>query len=224
MTAAEWLTEEDPHKLLYHLGNGVSARKLRLFCCSCVRRIWYQLASFELAQDAVEVAEKYADNECSIEKLAAAASEVDQAIQRATNYEEKNALRAAAWAVGTRMDAIGIARSVAEASALASGEVNEPERTAQAHLLRDIFGNPLRLALPPADWLPSGEDVLVKLAQTAYEERAMPSGLLNNSRLRVLAATLEQAGCTEAEVVAHCREPEQHVRGCWVLDMILGKA
>jgi hypothetical protein len=43
------------------------------------------------------------------------------------------------------------------------------------------------------------------------------------TRLAVLADALEDAGCTDAEILSHCRSPGPHVRGCWVVDEILGK-
>ena len=51
----------------------------------------------------------------------------------------------------------------------------------------------------------------------------MPAGTLDNTRLAVLADALEEAGCTEADILGHLRGPGPHVRGCWVVDLILGK-
>ena len=61
------------------------------------------------------------------------------------------------------------------------------------------------------------------LAQTAYEERVLPGGHLDPARLAVLADALEEAGCTDAEILDHLRGPGSHVRGCWALDLVLGK-
>jgi hypothetical protein len=62
-------------------------------------------------------------------------------------------------------------------------------------------------------WLSS---TVVSLAQTVYAERAF-------DRLPILADALEEAGCDNADILAHCRGDEPHVRGCWVVDLILGK-
>jgi hypothetical protein len=64
---------------------------------------------------------------------------------------------------------------------------------------------------------------VLKLAQAAYDDRLLPSGLLDNTRLAVLADALEEAGCGDAEILAHCRGGGEHVRGCWPVDLVLGK-
>jgi len=80
-------------------------------------------------------------------------------------------------------------------------------------LLRCIVGNPFR----PVTFDPSWRtETAVGLALRMYHERdfaAMP----------ILADAIEEAGCENAEVLAHCREPGPHARGCWVLDGVLGK-
>ena len=91
------------------------------------------------------------------------------------------------------------------------------EGQVQSDLLRDIFGNPFRpVTLAPSllDW---NDSVVVKLSQGIYEERAF-------DRLPILADALEDAGCDDQDILAHCREQGLvHVRGCWVVDLLLGK-
>ncbi len=57
--------------------------------------------------------------------------------------------------------------------------------------------------------------------------KVAPSGGLNDhrafDRLPILADALEEAGCRDADILGHCREPGEHVRGCWVVDLVLGK-
>ena len=85
---------------------------------------------------------------------------------------------------------------------------------AHAELLRDIFGNPFRpLTFDPA-WLTS--DVLA-LAHGIYEERAF-------DRVPILADALQDAGCDNTDILSHCRSEGAHVRGCWVVDLVLGKS
>jgi hypothetical protein len=98
---------------------------------------------------------------------------------------------------------------------------SEAECAAQAVLLRCIFGNPVYpLAINPA-WL---TPAVVSIAQAAYDERQLPSGELDFARLAVLADALEEAGCTDLELLVHLRGPGQvHVRGCWALDRVLAR-
>jgi hypothetical protein len=79
--------------------------------------------------------------------------------------------------------------------------------------LREILGNPfLPVAIDPIWHTPQA----LALARTAYEERRFED-------LPLLADALEEAGCTDAAILAHLRGPGPHVRGCWVVDLVLGK-
>lgn len=81
-------------------------------------------------------------------------------------------------------------------------------------LLHDIFGNPFRPVALDRTWLTS--DVLA-LAGGIYAERAF-------DRMPILADALQDAGCTNDDVLTHCRDTQlAHVRGCWVVDLLLGK-
>jgi hypothetical protein len=87
------------------------------------------------------------------------------------------------------------------------------EREAQRVLIVDIFGNPFRpVALDPR-WRTAD---VTGLARTIYEDRAF-------DRLPVLADALMDAGCADEQIIGHCRGPGPHVRGCWVVDLVLGK-
>jgi hypothetical protein len=91
----------------------------------------------------------------------------------------------------------------------------------QSELIRDIFGPPPFSPPPPP---PAGPAPTVRaLAQAGYDERHLPSGLLDAAHLAVLADALEDAGCTDAAILGHLRGPGPHVRGCWALDLILGR-
>jgi hypothetical protein len=88
-----------------------------------------------------------------------------------------------------------------------------PERTAQAMLVRDIFGNPFRPVSADPEWL---TPTVVALATGIYEDRAF-------DRMPILADALQDAECANADILDHCRGPGPHVRGCWVIDLLLGK-
>jgi hypothetical protein len=96
----------------------------------------------------------------------------------------------------------------------------EFDTVAPSALLRDVFrpfapDAPRVLELPP-DAAP--------LAQAAYDERTLPSGMLDAVRLAILADALEEAGSTTSDILLHLRSPGPHVRGCWALDLVLGKS
>jgi hypothetical protein len=115
-------------------------------------------------------------------------------------------------------------RTNSKLSAIAASSgylINTDEgRAIVIRLGRDIVGNPFRpVPIEPA-WVTV---TVTNLAATAYEERAMPRGGLGSARLAVLSDALEEAGCDNAKILAHCRGPGPHVRGCWVVDLILGK-
>ena len=90
------------------------------------------------------------------------------------------------------------------------------ERRYQCAVLRDIFGDAFRAA-PAAEACPSWQDGTVRnMAWSIYEERAF-------ERLPILADALEDAGCGDEQLLAHCRQGGEHVRGCWAVDRVLGR-
>jgi hypothetical protein len=98
------------------------------------------------------------------------------------------------------------------------------EGLAQAKLLHDLFGNPFRPAAVDPAWLAWEGGTIVTLARAIYDERLLPSGRLDPTRLAVLADALEEAGCRDGDVLGHCRRPAEHVRGCWLIDLLLGRS
>jgi hypothetical protein len=89
-----------------------------------------------------------------------------------------------------------------------------------ADLLREIAGNPFRpVALDPAWRTPT----VTALATAAYDERILPAGTLEPDRLAILADAFEDAGCDNADILGHLRSPGPHVRGCFVVDLLLQK-
>jgi hypothetical protein len=91
------------------------------------------------------------------------------------------------------------------------------EEAALAGLLHDIIGPlPFRQVRIDPSWLVWNGGIVRRLAEGIYNERAF-------DRMPVLGDALEEAGCRDKEVLAHLRSPGPHARGCWVLDLILGK-
>src|SRR5262249_23525652 len=96
--------------------------------------------------------------------------------------------------------------------------IQDANRTIQAGfvaLLRDVAGDPYRPVAFDPPWLTS---TVLALAQGIYKDRAF-------DRLPILADALQDAGCENPEILDHCRDPRlAHVRGCWAVDLVLGKS
>jgi hypothetical protein len=218
-TENEWLTSLDPMAMLDFLRKRVTYRQLRLFACACLRRVWH-LLSDERSRMAVETAERYADGLANHKDLIEARDEAREAKQQ---FKWPIGPATACRAAGAAQDATrdfdrsAAIMCVANASrAMCERDTNncdEGELKQQAGLLRDIFGNPFR----PITFDPSWRTLTaVRLAHSIYDDRAF-------NRMSDLGDALEEAGCHDEAILDHCREPGEHVRGCWVVDLVLGK-
>jgi hypothetical protein len=102
--------------------------------------------------------------------------------------------------------------------------VRQEEEALQARLIHDVLGNPFhpQTPLPPVrlNW---NDKTILRMAQSIYDDRKLPEGTLDNTRLAILADALLDSGCDNEELIQHCRSGGVHIRGCWGLDVILGK-
>jgi hypothetical protein len=190
------------------LGPRASARKLRLFGCACVRRAWPLLDEQRLR--AVEMAEEMANGRVAPRTMQLGPFDGGEADAPAEAALAAEMLCHAEAGIAAQEAALASARAAAQAAA---------ERSAQAGLLRDVF-NPFWS--PPVEPAWRGGTV-ARLAQAAYDECVLPAGILDNTRLGILADALEDAGCVDEELLSHLRAPGPHVRGCWVLDFLTGR-
>jgi hypothetical protein len=235
MTEAEWEECADPERMLGYLRRKAVAtpRKLRLYACACCRTVWHSITE-ECGRSAVEVAERLADGLAGDEEAEGARRRVWEAYRLAGVgwTAPRRALHAVLLSLHPQIETcIANAMSATWSAALdaikATGAgwdsaVARGEGAKLAALLREIIPTPLarrRKQLAPG-WRTSA---VVGLAQAAYEERILPSGTLDCQRLAVLADALEEAGCTERTILDHLRGPGPHVRGCWGVDLCLGK-
>jgi hypothetical protein len=217
MDEQHWLTGDDVRGMIFHLREEHRAartkagrRKLRLFIAGCFRLIWDVLP--ESARPVVEGLEQDADG---------------HPIEGGMNGLHSQAVavwRAASGNVDARhYAAFGLLQAVSPGSPaqvadrvslyveMAVGYSGLPARAVirrhHADLLRELFGNPFRA--PAKRKLPAE---VRGLAEACYDE---------HSHYPVLADALDDLG--EAEAAAHCRL-SGHVKGCHVVDWILGKA
>ena len=219
MTEEQWLASDDPARMLAWRPKKGSARKRRLFACACVRRVWRSLRD-ERSRTAVEVAERFADGEARAAELKKACDEaLTAAVSLPAPVDRNRGYRfaaSAAYCAARPTLSAATARTSAYESTVAAGR---REAAQQARLVRCVFGNPFRRVTLEEAWR---APAVTALALAAYEERSLPGGALDPVRLAVLADALEEAGCGE-EVYGHLRQPGPHARGCWVIDLVLGR-
>jgi hypothetical protein len=198
MTEDQWPVCPQPESMLKLLRGRASDRKLRLFACACSRRVWPRLSPDE--RRAVELAEEVAEG-----RLDSAAVELPPwgtANRRPWSFFLADAFRVAEE----------VCHSIPDDFRLMRGK--HDERWAQAELLDDIFGNPFRPATIEPAWLTS---TVVALAGRVYMTRDF-------TPMPILADALQDAGCSNEEVLNHCQGGAVHARGCWVVDVLLGQA
>jgi hypothetical protein len=251
MTKKEWLSCRVPMEMLAFVRRRATGRKLRLFAVGCCRVIW-DLLDEPTGRHLVEVSERLADGTSTKVEWAAAVIKAKQA-REALNARQPKAYKrsrdageagsclitaldaaiataspsghdaahsssvAAAHASGTHAARMTSGPSYAdlESYVVAEDVGRVVEYRRQADLVRDLFGPPPFRSVTLSPLLLT--ITVVRLAQAIYDERAF-------DRLAVLADALEEAGCDNAGVLAHCRAATPHVRGCWVVDLVLGKS
>jgi hypothetical protein len=227
MTEAEWLACADPLEMLGFLRGKVSDRKLRLFACACCRRVLaFGPCLDNDLYEALTIAENLADGLVGQEEALRIRSRLESISPYSEKWSASGAARAALDAQ-VYLAAEGAARH----SVNHFGNAKEEHRTFLARLLgmrraaprnsffqptsmiRDIFGNPFRpMSLYPA-WLTPETRLL---AEAIYEERTF-------EQMPIVGDALESVGCNSADILSHCRQPGVHWRGCFVIDLLLGK-
>jgi hypothetical protein len=239
MTEKQWRASTDPQAMLdrARLSGLASQRKRLLFLAACLRRLWPVLL-YQGSREAAEVLERVADRVATDEERAAAAqaagSAADVARADADNVATPDSASAhviyvASLAACVVRDAfrsddpcslLWAVAAVGRSYCIADGPLS-----AEAALLRDLFGPlPFRLLTPLAPaWLRWNEGTVGRLAEGVYGDRRLPEGTLDPTPLTVLADALEDAGCDQADLLSHLRGPGPHVRGCWAVDLVLGK-
>ena len=201
MTEEQWLTATDPRPLWEYLQGKASDRKLRLFAVA----VCY-LASGETAVPMFEEVVRLAEGLATVDEVRG-------------YWLRPGEVRRGAWPERPFEWALDLVQACADPDKRLWG-VSYPAGDQLPPILRDVFGNPFRPPTRNPSWLTP--DVL-SLAQAAYEERELPQGLLDPARLSVLADALEDVGCRDQAILNHLRGPGPHVRGCWVIDLLVGK-
>ncbi len=236
MTEAEWLTSLNVFEIMMALNDDKYNRKWTLFGCACIRRVWHLLKD-RRSRDYVEQVEKHVDGAITDQEI----SDFWDALDADYGHGNKNVHPCFMFYFALRSLVVEsapakVADDVAEAVGGCIAESLRPtpdgwsvamteawriaertERKKQLDLRRDIFVDPFHpLTLDPS-CLAWNDAAIPKMAQAIYDDRAF-------DRLPILADALEDAGCDDPDILAHCRSGGEHVRGCWVVDLLLGKS
>jgi hypothetical protein len=217
MTAEEWQTWADPRRMLDFLYSKGSVRKLCLLGCGWWRQAHGHRAAGPV-RDIVEVVEQISDGAASQERLRKVLAATKPYSERPGYHGEPiyTGWPLAHWLATTCTH--GTASSVFFWIREVWGRAANVgmDDGALAALIREVLGNPFRPATVDPSWLSWNDGTVVKIAQAAYDEHRFED-------LPILADALEEAGCDDADILSHCRGPGPHVRGCWVVDLLLGK-
>lgn len=232
MTEADWLASNDLEAMLLFLQGKASERKLRLWVCACCRLLWWQELREAGSRNAVEVGEVYAEGKAGPELIAAARSGAQGALvaaqaewgRAADPYRAPGRSRGLSrllytlfgWLLGSWESAAirassSAARRACQAAEAAVACVLSPPRLPAdplyVPLLREIVGNPFRTPALPSSWPAE----IVTLAQALYD---------GQDRRLILQTALRDSG--QAELAEHFQSP-RHPKGCWAVDLILGR-
>jgi hypothetical protein len=230
VTEAEWLGWDNFGPLLRHLRKiqyPMSERKLRMLALAYGRAALTQESDARCWR-AIEVGERYTDGDATEAELIAARDEAMAARPNPIQVlHDKERFLAAVHAVEVATRVTEPRHEFAATSELYIVRQHLSYdclyRSPLANVTRDLFRNPYR----PSRTTNSASlksAMAVDIAQTAYADRSFRTGYINQLRIPFLADALEDAGCTDAELLGHLRSPGPHVRGCWAVDLVLGKS
>jgi hypothetical protein len=231
MTVDEWHASTSLVALLDACGLPEGSRKLRLFNAAAARRVLAVMPD-DHARRLVDLAEQRADG------LLADQDWLQAVVETLDPYLGNEAARDGAGGAtfGVLMNLhqtdprsiLRLADSVIEARAFLAytggypadvgveewvRRAMEAENADLCHIFRCVCGNPFRHVTLDSEWLTS---TVRSLGEGINRERAF-------DRMPILADALQDAGCENVEVLKHCRQSSEHVRGCWVLDLVLTK-
>jgi hypothetical protein len=220
MTKEGWLACVSPYLMVEFLRGKASQRKLRLVACACCRRISHLLTP-QNCHD-LEIGEQLAEGLLPLDSPAwidpkrrnYGTGPVDAPTGACLSTRVMDPFLAAFAAAMKASDAVADV-STPSKEYMARLEYKTSEQKAQADLVRDVFGHIFFTGMVEPAWLQWNEGAVPRLARTIYEERRFGNVL-------DLYDVLLDAGCNNQDILSHLRVPGPHVRGCWVLDLILG--
>jgi hypothetical protein len=219
----KWQNACDPMLLLDYLRYRLSDRKMRLFACASIRTYWHQLTD-PRSKQAIEMVEAFADGNATEDVFQSARLLAIQATNELRRKDPNpNALQREPTTSANALGGIFLDQpfysainSVQDHPHLNQRDLLEPTLKHLSRLLRDLFGSPFHQPKLDPDWLTWNSRTIPSLAERIYSERAF-------DLMPILADALQEAGCKDERMLSHCREEKIHAKGCWLLDLLLGK-
>lgn len=207
LAATEWLREDKKNH-----------RKLLLWACATCRRL-STLLTDKRSWKVIEIAERKADGlakKAEVDKAREDGKAVPRVRQRLSGTPEEFAASAPLFLLNPSSAEFSQTAAIRAAISLEKAGITtqDDEQGLQFELLRDVFGNPFRPVAFDARWRTS---TIAKLAKVMYDSRDFTT-------MPLLGDALQDAGCNQADLVDHCRVSHLHIRGCWVIDLVLGKS
>lgn len=221
MNEQRWRDGAELSAMLQFLANVVRPRKFRLFACACLRQLRERTSDAHFRRT-VELAERYVEGDCKRESFRAA-------FRRAWPDGWERARVAALVAIDPMerdnyswrclelanevVDLLGSPPRYSPHHSPPRNREATPSRKEQIALLCEIVGDPFSEPRFVPQWR-TGD--VAPLAESLAVDGTF-------GELPVLADALEDAGCTDAEVLMHLRTPGRHALGCWALDLVRGR-
>jgi hypothetical protein len=228
MTGKQWLKSVDPEEMGEFYGERFTERKARLIMLACCQRHPKYLKHKAVRPVIEALVDHYADpkkpdkafDSAKIRKLHAKLHEYGSSTR-------SGATRGVAFGVIEAAEPKSVMKELDEsfeylvfsctydiAAGVENDEPPSEESARQAGIMREVLGNPFTPVVFEPVWR---TDTVAAMARQIYETEDF-------SAMPILADALQDAGCEQVEILKHCRDEKQtHVRGCWVLDLILGK-
>jgi hypothetical protein len=216
ITESEWFRQLSFRRALSVVEPGQSQRKSRLIACA-VASAFPQYSSDAALGQVLRVAERMADDE-PVDDLAVAESTTYQIIGLGNTFGRGFLFKGVEYThrmiCGLLDEPFDLPAFAQQFERLCRDRWDNPGGELVCHrLLRETVGNPFR----PIRFQSSWQTVdTVGLARGIYEDRAF-------DRMPLLADALMDAGCDDDQIISHCHTGGPHVRGCWVVDLVLGK-
>jgi len=219
MNSDEWINCIEPHSMLVECNARRNKRKVRHYFVACCLKARKRLPS-SMALELISECGLYADGVLSAKRL----KEIRVKYENELDFFNKRTSNRITASLGDRYTTALLCKRLFTNDPPAynfSTEIAwlfpEPQRKSvfkwQSNVVREIFPNPFQ-SVPV---FRKGRDVI-----------AIAEGIYSSSQfdtMPILADALEDAGCNNEHILTHCRNPHAvHVRGCWVVDLVLGKS